>query len=86
MYVYVHACDCLPVCLLLHFRIFFVKRLSSEVMVSFTYCDVHRCYCSKLLLASWVIKPTTLLEKVNIDEAITETLVNVRKQDSFLSQ
>ena len=26
----------------------FVKKLRSQVMVSFTYCDVHWCYCSEL--------------------------------------
>ena len=45
--------------------IFFVKRLCSKVMVSFTYCDVHRCCCSDLLLDSWMIQLFTLQEKAN---------------------
>ena len=37
---------------------FVVKKLCSEVMALFTYCDVHWCYCSNILLDSRMTQPS----------------------------
>ena len=40
------------------------KKLRSQILASFTYCDVNRCYCSDLL-DSLMTEPSALLEKAN---------------------
>ena len=42
-----------------------MKKLRSEVMASFTYCDVHRCYCSDLSLDSLMTQPSAGLKNAN---------------------
>ena len=44
---------------------FVVKKLRSNVMSSFTYCNIHWCYCSELLLDSLITQPSALLEKAS---------------------
>ena len=43
----------------------FVKKLRSVVTASFTFCDIHSCYCSELLLDSRMTQHSALLGKAN---------------------
>ena len=42
-----------------------VKEVCSEVMVSFTYCDIHQCYCSNHPLDSRMTRPPVGLKMAN---------------------
>ena len=44
---------------------FVVKKFCSNVMPSFTYCNIHWCYCSERLLDFFMTEPSALLEKAS---------------------
>ena len=47
--VRVRVCVCVCACMRACVRV---------CMVSFTYCDVYWCYCSNVLLDSWMTQPS----------------------------